>query len=328
MFTKRIYSTQLTGETADRLFSNITATGSLDYGLEAIINPKILTGIDDYITASTQIDFNNIQFEYDFLAKQISRFIPKFVEYYLRRVDYCINFDLKELRYICTRELMMKLIKCGDIPTHYQERYDSESRRRKSDANCFYLVSKSATINCYLKQPEWEKNHPDRPGIESSEYVIRFEVQCLPRKTYCMRQAISQKVNWFEFCNYAVTTKLLSDEKAEEMVLKYFKKVIRTGDYYTLTGAISKVKEYKYCPSKEARLVDTLKQINLCRGISKARTRLENDHERADFNRSLRELDEIAVNPVTIPRDDGVKFIPNLLRRHDEMMGTDILGED
>ena len=33
-----------------------------------------------------------------------------------------------------------------------------------------------------------------------------------------------------------------------------------------------------------------------------------------DFNRSLRELSEIGINPVTIPREWGIKHIPNLMR--------------
>ena len=34
---------------------------------------------------------------------------------------------------------------------------------------------------------------------------------------------------------------------------------------------------------------------------------------RDDFRRSLRDLDAIRINPVTIPEEYGIKYLPNLL---------------
>ena len=45
-----------------------------------------------------------------------------------------------------------------------------------------------------------------------------------------------------------------------------------------------------------------------------------------DFKRSLKDLDDILVNPVTIPRDWGIDYIPNLLRAYfDEIMEEQVV---
>jgi hypothetical protein len=56
------------------------------------------------------------------------------------------------------------------------------------------------------------------------------------------------------------------------------------------------------------------------RSIYKARHSLHGDKMAvAEFNRSLNELDDINVNPVTIPRDWKINHIPNILRYYDDM---------
>ena len=64
---------------------------------------------------------------------------------------------------------------------------------------------------------------------------------------------------------------------------------------------------------KEHRLISTLEFVNSMRGIANAKSALKNADNSDEFNRSLRELNELGINPVTIPKDWGIKTIPNLL---------------
>ena len=67
---------------------------------------------------------------------------------------------------------------------------------------------------------------------------------------------------------------------------------------------------------KKSENYDTaLEKINECRGIAKAKEKLDGD-ELNDFKRSLRDLDDICVNPVTVPREWGIEHIPNPLRAY------------
>lgn len=51
--------------------------------------------------------------------------------------------------------------------------------------------------------------------------------------------------------------------------------------------------------------------------MAKAKAKLHGP-DVTDFNRSLKDLDRILVNPVTIPRRWNIGHIPNLLRAYDD----------
>ena len=112
-----------------------------------------------------------------------------------------------------------------------------------------------------------------------------------------------------------VINEMLSDDVSSDIINKYFNRIIQKGDYYSLDMARNKVGLQHFKSKKENRLIDTLNLINECRGISKAKDKLQ-DGELEDFRRTLRELAEIGVNPVTIPKEWGIKQIPNLMNAY------------
>jgi hypothetical protein len=134
--------------------------------------------------------------------------------------------------------------------------------------------------------------------------------------------------------NLDITRILLSDEVAKDVLYSYFSRIIGFGDYYTLTRAKAEI-EKKCRSTKTDRLIAVLELVNKCRGIHKARAKLDDDVKIAresddmdalsiammkvsSFVYSLRELNVMGINPVTIPHEDGVPFIPNLLKVFDE----------
>lgn len=107
----------------------------------------------DYITAATYQDMKIAVANFNHIIANISPLQKSFDCYELKRIDYCINFDLSELAPDCSPELIMNLIRRSNIPSYYNEwtKYDSTSHRSKSKPSSFYLVSKSVNINCYSK---------------------------------------------------------------------------------------------------------------------------------------------------------------------------------
>ena len=101
----------------------------------------------------------------------------------------------------------------------------------------------------------------------------------------------------------------------QAIIEKYYYKVVRKGDYFTLDCARWIVEQYGFRPEKERRLLETLVFVNESRGIAKAKAKLSGS-ELKEFKRSLKDLDAIYVNPVTIPRKWGITHIPNLLRAY------------
>jgi hypothetical protein len=311
-----------------KLWFNDTNSNFKYYGIETIINPKILSGEKDYITAANEDHFRKVEIAHDELTKQISPRLPTFDMYSLKRMDYCVNFDLPELGYNCSPELFLELIKRSDIPPHYfiPTKYDKKQHRHISSYDdCYYLKSGSVIINCYLKEAEWRKKYPDRPGIEQAKYVIRFEVQFFPRQTYRIKKNLKESLHSYQYRECDIAEMLLSDCVCEDTILRYFKRVIKYGDYYTLTEARKKIQSHDFCQSKKTRLISVLEFINQKRGIAKARDSYGDDKcAKAEFNRALRELSEIEINPVTIPREWGIPFIPGLLKRYFEINNRNI----
>ncbi len=284
--------------------------------IKATINPKILTGEKDYLAAATVDYLESTEALFNNEAKKISPILGEYRHYSMNRPDYCVNFDLRELKIPCTAEQMIKLIKRGNIPTHYSEWVDDDDSAKSS----FYLESKSVAINCYWKHKQLKAKFNDCPDLEASQNLIRFEVQCKYLKTYLLSKDIKRKQ---ELSEYDVIREMLSEDFCKEIIKKYFNKVIRRGDYFTLNEAIRQVQLQHFSKKKEARLIMELKRINQFRGIYKVRAALQGD-ELEILRRTLRDLSEINVNPVTIPREWNITRIPNLLDAYDRRVEEEL----
>ena len=120
------------------------------------------------------------------------------------------------------------------------------------------------------------------------------------------------------------TDLIITDEISERVTQKYFFKIIRKGDYFSYDIARKIVKSYQFKKKKETRILNTLELVKDHGGIAKAKAHL-NNLELDNFKRSLKDLDNIMVNPVTIPRRWNIPHIPNLLRAYYELSLIHIL---
>jgi len=108
---------------------------------------------------------------------------------------------------------------------------------------------------------------------------------------------------------------LLSDDISAEMIDKYFRKIVRSGDYYTLSKARHRIEQLNLRPKKTEKLIKALEMTNSYRGIYNTKSRLK-DRDLSDYKQQLHDLDRIGINPVTIPREWGIEHIPNLLNAY------------
>ena len=275
---------------------------------------------------------------YNSEAARISQSLASFGSCSLNRVDPCLNIDLEELKIPCTPKQMMELIKQGNIPKRYKERdeeYDTKQHRWVKDKNSFYLESKSATINYYWKYPKQDEKHPNYAFRELSRNVIRLEVQCKYPKLYPLSKNLRHKSKFYISDENASLEELyeriineirspsipidvmLSEEVYDNLIRKDFYRILRKGDYFTLDGARSIVESHRFRNDKEERIIYTLELVKKSHGIAKAKSRLHGP-DLTDFNRSLNDLDDMLINPVTLPRRWNIKYIPNLLRAYDD----------
>jgi hypothetical protein len=301
------------------------------YGLLVIISPKVLTD-NNYLAVATEKDIDKVEVLFNEEAAKISPMIFKFGLCSASRADPCLNLDLRELNYPCSPEQALALIKRGDIPKHYKERkkYDKAAHRMKAANDSFYLESGSANVNYYLKSEQLNKKFSMCPQKEDAGHTIRLEIQCKYLKLYSLSKKLrhtskfhipTDELSAEEICDLLMSgikdpavpiDIILSNKISNEVIDKFFYKIARKGNYFTLDGARWMVEKHKFRRDKEDRLIYALELVNNCRGIAKAKAELCGV-DLCDFKRSLKDLDDILVNPVTIPRKWGIKYIPNLL---------------
>ena len=293
--------------------------------IDVKINPKILSGIHDYITAATYDDIGVAIANFNRISSSISPLLGTFEDYTLKRTDYCFNCAVSELAPGCTYKQIMDLLKRADIPYHFKEweEYDTVSHRSKSRPGSFYLTNDSVHINYYSKYMQLleksrkniENEYPPIPPevLDAAEDIIRFEVQCKHPKVYSFSRAATaagnHKINKYE--------SLLTPEFCQEIINGYFHKTIGQGHWYSLQAAISLVRSYNFNSQKENRLIDAQELVNNCRGVVNAKEAYQGDDLDA-FKRTLKDLDDLRINPVTIPRRWGIGRIWNLLEMYYE----------
>lgn len=293
---------------------------TMGFIVDVTINPKTLSDIHDYITAATYCDMKMAIITFNDEVKKISPLLKTFHDYNIKRVDYCINFYLKELAPECSQEQIINLLRRGNIPTSYQEwtEYDGRACRNKRKPESFYLYNSSITINCYSKymqlvnqsKENQERGYPPIPAqvLEASQDIIRFEVQCKYHKTFTLNQRAEALGN-HEINKYKT---LLGYKFYNEQIHSYWNKVICKGDWYTMQEAIRIIESKPFNSQKKKRLIDALQLVSLHRSIATAKSLLTG-YQLEAFKRTLNELSNININPVTIPRRWGISHIPNLL---------------
>ena len=310
------------------------------YIIEAKINPKFLAGITDYLTAATYGDMNIAIVNFNDESKKISSLLGTFNDYRIKRVDYCINICLSDFIHTSDFQQVINLIKRSDIPPHYEEwmEYDKTSHRMKSKPESFYLCSKSVNINCYSKYLQLQNRSQEnvekgfdpisQETIDASHDIIRFEVQCKYFKTYALNRKPESSGN--ECPNKYKS--LLAPLTCVEIVSSYYEKVIGKADWYTLSEAMQIIQSKNFNSQREQRYIDTLKYVSQCRSIAKAKASYQGK-ELLAFKKTLKELADFNINPITIPREWNIKHIPNLLRAYfvelvNDFSNSNILHED
>lgn len=304
--------------------------------IDVTINPKVLGGVSDYITAATRDDMERAIPKFNAISEAISPLLGTFDDYSFNRIDYCVNLYLPELfnpkDKPCTDMQMMKLIKKSDIPSPYREwmKYDDKAHRTKSRDSSFYLTSKSVRINCYskfMKLDEQSKENEENgyPPIsqrilDSARGIIRFEVQCDYHKTYALTQqaerAGNHEVNKYEY--------LLTPEFCREIINSFWNKSIGKGHWYSLQHAVTLIRSHNFNSQKEDRLIKALQWVSQCRSIPRAKELFPGDLD--TFNHTLKELSNLGINPVTIPQEWGVNRIWNFLETYYSKIALENIG--
>lgn len=215
-------------------------------------------------------------------VKKIHTSLPRLDYWTINRIDYAVNINTPYV------EEYIKLFQRGDKPTNFKELYCSKSKTRKQLDGSFYLFNDSVTINFYNKENERLSQNFNKDGAKD---LLRLEIQCKKPKTNTLKA--KNKFDSRHLEHY------LSQEISYQQLEYYYNKTIGTGDYYKLSEAIRIVQESNYTSKTKEKLTEVLRAVSRYRSIWKARE--ESQYNSSCFNRYLKQIRALGINPVTIP---------------------------
>lgn len=227
--------------------------------------------------------------------KKIHISLPILDYWTVNRIDYAININTPYVKeYI-------KLFQRADKPKGFKELYCSKSKTRKQLEGSFYLFNDSVAINFYDKESERAKQDFSTDGAKN---LLRLEVQCKSLKINTLK--VKNRFNDKCLKNY------LSKDISFKQIEYYYNNTIGIGDYYRLVEAIRIVHESEFRTKTKDKLIEVLKSVNRHRSIWKAREKSK--YSSSCFNKYLKQLREIGINPVTIPKVWQIINLKNILK--------------
>lgn len=206
------------------------------------------------------------------------------------RIDYCYNIRIEDDR---TREVLFRLLQKCPTKALY-------TTRGINYATSIYSRSKSRVVNVYDKTAERTAKYlatgscSDLPQTYEQD-MVRMELQIkADHLKYMARRGVRRSVgNWIHMgMEYHYLNKLYG--------------MFPKGDFYTLTQAERIIDSAAY----RAKMKDRLKcflHIIADKDMDSAKAQVSYN----TYRRYLDMLSAIGVNPITIPEDYGVSYIPS-----------------
>jgi hypothetical protein len=270
------------------------------YGMKLILNPTRMIYKDNYLDLLTEKDIKKFIHLFNKYVQKISFDFPQLGEFNVSRIDFCKNFNFA---YYEEMDKYLKLLKRGDVPSNFNiwKEYNNISHRKVPPKNSVRLENDSVGISVYSKEEQLRNEFKNCCDLKRSKGILRFEIQCKKKK-------INEIKKVYDFDNKRIY-KFLSEVLSREILCKYFQKCFGQGDYYTLKEVINKIEESHSNKNKRERMIDIVKGINKSRGVCNYRKTI--NYRIRKFNDTLKDIDNLGINVVTIPKKWGIDYLPN-----------------
>lgn len=255
------------------------------------LNPLKLIGINKLDVLKLE-QLEEVKRKFGKEIQKIHISLPKLDYWIINRIDYAVNINTPYV------EEYIKLFQRADKPKGFKELYCNKSKTRKQREGSFYLYNNSVAINFYNKEAERLSQNFNKDGAKD---LLRIEVQCKKTKTNTIKRKRGFNSRHLEY--------YLSQELSYQQIGYYYAKTIGSGDYYKLSEAIRIVKDSNYTPKTKEKIVGVLRAVIKHRSIWRARE--ESQYNVSCFNRYLKQIRALGVNPVTIPGRWNIEKLEN-----------------
>lgn len=283
------------------------------YILKVIVNPaKLLYGYDAFETVvANPLVLHQLSTAFAGAIQEATgeEALLDIADWFVHRIDYAVDIHL-EFPYQYPG-LYVKLLNKGDKPKPYRD-------KAKGKSGSCYWECKSTTGNVYDKADQMKKNGKPMELVEQARNLLRFEVQCKSPKVGYLRK--NNELESRDLCHF------FCSEIAESVLLSYCQRAYKTGDYYTFRSAQAHMKNLGITKRRIKACENVLSSVAQARSISNARKQLvengmtlkntnpplEIRYSVEQFGRNCKALLSMTINPVTIPRDWKLNWLPGV----------------
>ncbi|AIQ29314.1 hypothetical protein P40081_15005 [Paenibacillus sp. FSL P4-0081] len=283
-----------------RLIHYTLHTGLTYRAIEILLNPKLLLNPELLIQSTTVTEIPLITEPFDRELRTIfgnlSGVLPTFNHWNCKRIDYCVDVSTENVsEYI-------QLFHHSRTPNrHYtlHNEYDSSA----------YSTSRSLILNFYDKENETESRLENEhttiriEHLEEARNILRIEVQCRSSKINYIRRRAGFPNKHIEH--------FLSEQLAESILLTYFDRSIGLGDFYSLSYARRRVRQLVRQKRTQDNLIGMLRLVKDAGSVNSAKEQFMLTASKEVFNRRVKALRKLGINPVTIPSGWAMNQLPN-----------------
>lgn len=227
-------------------------------------------------------------------------------QWFVSRIDFTKNLTTEYV------QECVALAKKGKDLYHYNDTIDKPGSS--------YRRSKAVILNYYDKLDHITKmideTSFDAHLIDEAKNIFRIEVQCL---NYNKLKHIREK---FDLPCKSNLYDYLRTDIAEWLIFYYYDKIFGRSDYYSLNEALKIVEATEWTIRKKENIQRWLKVIAEAKSVSEARehfvagttigcTKIPVKGSLNTFRNYEKACKDIRINPVTIPSDWQIDYIPN-----------------
>ncbi|MCA0120913.1 hypothetical protein [Bacillus sp. RSS_NA_20] len=255
----------------------------------------------------------------DKAIESLTSTLPQSDRWFVSRIDFTKNLTTDYV------QECVALAKKGKDPYRYNDTINKPGSS--------YRASKSVILNFYDKLDHISKKVDpksfDAHLIEEAHNTFRIEVQCL---NFNKLKHLRKK---FELPHKSNLYNYLRKDVAEGVIFYYYEKVIGSADYYSLYEALKIVEMSEMSARKKENIKKWLRLVAQAKGVSKAReqfiagttlghAKIAIKGNQNTFRNYENACKKIGINPVTIPKDWGIDYIPNPINSLDTSGRTEI----
>lgn len=277
----------------------------------------------DFVGLFDANDYDALEEEVNFILHKKCKLLPLLEDCKMRRIDFCINAELKNQEQV---KAYIKTMKRANVPNHLNlyEVYDEKAKRTKPTKDDFPVYSENyVAISIYNKQRQMIKEQKEKKKvvfppseIDRAENIARIEIRYMEGKVSELKKKFNLK-SIYDFM-------IFSGKIGDYLFSYYLSRIFNDGIICTLSEALKRIDMGEYKPESTELLKEFIRYANETRSVAETVYLYRKFLSKKEVNRMIWMLSNVETNYVTATTEvvklfDN-RYIPTPLELYEDCM--------